>query len=144
MKTYRPTAMRRLGNTIMSTLVSLGIGPRSTYLLTVSGRRTGRPRTTPVMLVENERGRWLVAPYGPVGWVHNTRAAGQVRLRRGPRLEDVQVVEVDATEAAPVLKEYVSKVRIVRPYFDASHTAPAREFAAEAKHHPVFRIQPAG
>jgi deazaflavin-dependent oxidoreductase (nitroreductase family) len=121
-------------------LIRLGLGPRSTYLLTVVGRRTGQPRTTPVSLVENPTGRWLVAPYGAVGWVHNTRAAGQVTLRRGGRGETVQVVEVGADEAAPVLKEYLTKVAIVRPYFDASPAAGLDAFAAEATRHPVFRI----
>ena len=44
--------------------------PRS-YLLTTRGRKTGRPRTNPVVPVEHDRRRWLVAPYGPVSWVHN-------------------------------------------------------------------------
>ena len=38
----------------MKPLVRLGIGGKSTYLLTTIGRRTGQERTTPVILVEND------------------------------------------------------------------------------------------
>ena len=57
-------------------------------LLTVPGRRSGRPRSTPVTLVEEDGQRWLVAS-GPAGWVTNARAAGQVELSRGRRSERV-------------------------------------------------------
>lgn len=73
-KTYKLGPSRRTVNAIMAPLVRLGIGGRSTYLLTTTGRKTGQPRTTPVILVENDAERWLVAPYGPVAWVYNVRA----------------------------------------------------------------------
>jgi deazaflavin-dependent oxidoreductase (nitroreductase family) len=83
--TYRLGTARRLGNAAITALLRLGLGPRHTYLLTVLGRKTGRPMTTPVTLVETGGRRWLVAPYGDVAWVRNTRAAGRVSLRRGRR-----------------------------------------------------------
>ena len=73
---YRPGRGRHVENTIMSALVRAGLVPRS-YLLTTQGRRTGKPRTNPVVPVEHDGRRWLVAPYGPVSWVHNARAAGR-------------------------------------------------------------------
>jgi deazaflavin-dependent oxidoreductase (nitroreductase family) len=62
-------------------LARAGIGPA--HLLTTRGRKTGRARTTPVILVQQDKQRWLVAPYGAVSWVLNARAAGRVTLRRG-------------------------------------------------------------
>ncbi len=56
-------------------------------LLRVRGRKTGLPRTTPVSLIEHEGRRWLVAPYGEVGWVRNARAAGEAELLRGSAVE---------------------------------------------------------
>ena len=50
------------------------------HLLTVRGRKSGLPRTTPVNLIEYQGRRWLVAPYGEVAWVRNVRAAGEVEL----------------------------------------------------------------
>ena len=78
---YRPGRGRHVENTIMSALVRTGLVPRS-YLLTTRGRKTGRPRTNPVVPVERDGRHWLVAPYGPVSWVHNARAAGRVTLTR--------------------------------------------------------------
>ncbi|KGM15674.1 hypothetical protein N867_06475, partial [Actinotalea fermentans ATCC 43279 = JCM 9966 = DSM 3133] len=86
-KTYRLGPARRAVNRVMSALVRAGLGPRRTYLLTVVGRTTGRPFTTPVSLVERDGERWLVAPYGAVSWVRNARAAGVVTVRRGRRVE---------------------------------------------------------
>jgi deazaflavin-dependent oxidoreductase (nitroreductase family) len=52
----------------VATLTRWGLVPH-TYVLTTIGRKTGRPRSTPVTLVEKGDQRWLVAPYGPVSWV---------------------------------------------------------------------------
>ena len=122
-------------------MLRVGVGPRSTYLLTVTGRSSGLPRTTPVTLVETDAGRWLVAPYGAVGWVHNVRAAGQVTLRRGRRTERVTATELRATQAAPVLREYLTRVPITRPYFDVTAASPLDDIAAEASRHPVFALR---
>ena len=139
--TYRLTSARRISNALMRALLRIGIAPRETYLLTARGRRTGTPHSTPVTLVENLDGRWLVAPYGAVGWVRNVRAAGQVTLSRGRRTDELGVDEVGAQEAAPVLRAYLGKVRVVRPYFDAAPDSPLEAFTAEASRHPVFRLQ---
>ncbi len=112
------------------------------YLLSVSGRRSGLTYTTPVILVENGE-RWLVAPYGEVSWVKNARAAGQVTLSRGRHRETVSIREAGSDESAPVLREYVRSVRVVRPFFDASPDSPVEAFAVEAGQHPVFQIETA-
>jgi deazaflavin-dependent oxidoreductase (nitroreductase family) len=127
----------------MRALLRVGAAPPDIYLLTVRGRRTGTPHSTPVTIVERDGGRWLVAPYGPVGWVKNARAAGTVRLSRGRRSEDLRVDEVAGESAAAVLQAYVQKVRVVRPFFDAAPTSPVTAFASEVSGHPVFRLQPA-
>ena len=44
-KTYRVTTTTRLGNFFVKALVRTGFGAKSTYLLTVRGRKSGRPRT---------------------------------------------------------------------------------------------------
>jgi hypothetical protein len=82
-----------------------------------------------VQLVFLDGKRWLVSPYGERQWVKNTRAAGTVELTRALRTERVEIEEVDAQTAAPVLREYARKTPITRPYFKD-----------EAVPHPVFRI----
>jgi deazaflavin-dependent oxidoreductase (nitroreductase family) len=137
---YRLSLWRRLLNQLVRAFLRAGLGPRHTYLLTVRGRRTGQPYSTPVRLVEEHGPRWLVAPYGEVGWVHNARAAGRVTLSRGRHTETVEIIEVGPEEAAPVLKRYVTEVSITRPYFDARPDSPLDAFRAEVPRHPVFRI----
>ncbi len=139
-KPYRLGAFRKLVNMAARAGLRLGIAPRGTYLLTTTGRKTGRRHTTPVQLIEDDRDRFLVAPYGLVAWVHNARAAGEVTLTRGRRSTTHAITEVAPAEAAPVLKRYVRKVPVVRPFFDAAKDAPVSEFAAEADRHPVFRL----
>lgn len=139
--TYRLNLWRRAANVVVTALLRRGIGPRRTYLLTVPDRRTGRPRSTPVTLVEERGGRWLVAPYGEVAWVRNARAAGRITLSRGRRVETMAIVEAGLDEAAPVLKSYVRDVPITRPFFTARPDADLAAFKDEALHHPVFRIQ---
>lgn len=140
---FRMSRGRRVGDAVMGVLIRAGMVPHS-YLLTTRGRKTGLPRTTPVTLVERDGHRWLVAPYGPVGWVHNARAEGRVTLhRRGPGAA-YTVREVPPEEAGPVLKEYVRLARPTRPYFRATPDAPVEAFVAEADRHPVFELTPTG
>jgi len=138
--TYRLTPGRRAANRVVRLLLKLGLMPGPTYMLTVPGRRTGRPLSTPVTLVEDGGNRWLVSPYGDVAWVRNARAAGQVTLTRGRRTETVPIRELNPGDAAPVLQRYVTRVPITRPYFDVTPASPLAAFEAEAPRHPVFPL----
>ncbi|MFD0690113.1 nitroreductase family deazaflavin-dependent oxidoreductase [Actinomadura fibrosa] len=139
---YRSTALGRLRDRIITSLLRKGVGPPGLYLLTVPGRKTGIPRTTPVAPHEDGGTRWLVAPYGPDGWARNARAAGRVTLTRGRTVESFTVVELGPEEAAPVLKRYLAEhPRTVGPYFDVSADADLKDFAAEAARHPVFLLR---
>ena len=138
--TLRPG--HRVANTIMSVLVGAGLVPRS-YLLTTQGRKTGRARTNPVVPVDHDGRYWLVAPYGPVSWVHNARAAGKVRLARRRHTRDYAIREAAPDEAGPVLKRYLRLAPSTRPYFQASKDSPVEDFIAEAHRHPVFELIPA-
>jgi deazaflavin-dependent oxidoreductase (nitroreductase family) len=138
--TFEQTRLRRLGNRLVAPLARLGLAGRRTHVLTVPGRKSGLPRSTPVQLLSLDGERWLVAPYGVGDWVKNARAAGAVELTRARRTERVRVEEIGAEEAAPVLREYLRRTPIVKPYFDARKDSPLEAFAAEAERHPVFRI----
>ena len=58
--------------------------------LTVVGRRTGEPRSVPVIPVEVGGGRYLVSPYGEPEWARNLRAAGKGELSRKGRTEGLR------------------------------------------------------
>lgn len=140
-KTYRMTTFTRLGNTMSAAMIRLGIGPAGMHLLRVRGRKTGLARTTPVNLIEHQGRRWLVAPYGEVGWVRNARAARQAELLRGSTVEHIHLREATPREAAPVLRSYLRQLRlVVGPYFDVKPSSPDTAFIAEAPRHPVFLL----
>lgn len=137
---FRMTRLHRWGNRLIAPLIRAGL-VRNTYLLTTRGRISGELRTTPVVLVERDGRRWLVAPYGVVPWVHNVRAAGEVTLRRRGRTLRCTAREVKtAEEAAPVLKQYLSLTGPPRRYFHAGKHDPVELFVAEAPAHPVFEL----
>jgi len=140
-RSYRLGFWRRLVNRIIRAFLRLGLSPPHTYLVTVRGRKSGKPYSTPVTLVEENGERWLVAPYGEVGWVKNARAAGRIRLSRGRQTEIVSIAELLPEDAAPVLKKYISEVPITRPFFNVTPESASEDFIAEAPRHPVFRIE---
>jgi deazaflavin-dependent oxidoreductase (nitroreductase family) len=139
-RAYRLSLPRRVLNSVIGLLARVGLAGRHTYLLTVPGRRSGRPYSTPVTLVERNGERFLVAPYGVTNWVKNARAAGQVELRRAGGRETISLSELDPGDRAPVLRDYVRAIPLVRPFFDAGPNSPLEAFAEEAARHPVFRL----
>jgi deazaflavin-dependent oxidoreductase (nitroreductase family) len=139
-KTYRLNFGARLINSVFRLMTRLGLGASYRYILKVRGRKTGRLYSTPVDVLEVAGDRWLVAAYGPVSWVRNARAAGEVTLSRGGRSEKLRVVEADAQTAIPVLRAYIAEVKVTRPYFDANPDSPDDAIAAEVKRHAVFRL----
>ncbi|HEX5202425.1 nitroreductase family deazaflavin-dependent oxidoreductase [Paractinoplanes rhizophilus] len=138
---FRRSRGRRIGDAVIGVFVRAGLVP-STYMLTTTGRKTGRPLTHPATVVREGQRQWLVAPYGAVSWVHNARAAGRVRLGRRGGGREYAVRELPAAEAGPVLKRYVAVASATRPYFDADKDAPVEDFVAEADRHPVFELLP--
>ena len=128
-------------NVIMSVLARAGVVPRC-YLLTTRGRTTGRPRRNPVVPVDHDGRRWLVAPYGPVSWVRNARAYRQVSLARRGDTREYIAREIPAGEAAAVLQRYVRLAPAARRCFRAGTASPVEDFAAEADRHPVFELTP--
>ena len=142
-KRLEMTTGRRIANAVMDRLVSWNLVPR-TVMLTTQGRRTGKQRRTPITPVYRSGHLYLVAPYGPVGWVVNARSAGTVRLTGkidGQQTDaEYAVREVAADEAGPVLKDYLEVAGAVRPYFDVPKGAPVEAFAREAHAHPVFEL----
>src|SRR5438874_1343707 len=88
-----------LFNPIARRLLRVGVPLGPNALLTVRGRKTGQPRTTPVALVEVDDRRWIIGTFGDVNWVRNLRAAGEATLKLGGGDEEVAADELTAEEA---------------------------------------------
>ncbi|WP_208545530.1 hypothetical protein [Streptomyces sp. Tu 2975] len=96
----------------------------------------------PVDVMTADGQRRLVATYGVTSRVRNVRVNGDVTLSRGGRSERLRVVELDARQSVPVLRQYLREVPVPRPYFDVNATSTDEEFAAAAGRRPVFLLLP--
>lgn len=136
-KRFVPSRGQRIGNSVMKAMALWGLIPH-TYVMTTKGRKTGQLHSTPVTLVEDGDKKWLVAPYGPVPWVLNARAAGRVTLSRGGKTLMYAIDELPAAAAGPVLKSYLAIATATKPYFEATKDSPVEAFVREASRHPAF------
>jgi deazaflavin-dependent oxidoreductase (nitroreductase family) len=143
-KQFQYTFVFKAGNAVQRGLLALGISLNGTTLVTVPGRKTGRPHSTPITVVELDGQRYLQSPFGNVNWVRNLRAAGTATLSWGRRHETVSVTELTAEQAAPVIKSMLGKApKIIQDYFDVTPESSLEEFIRDAPNHAVFAITPA-
>lgn len=119
----------------------VGFGRHPTYLLTVPGRKSGEPRTTPVSVVERDGKRYLFAPYGVVDWVRNLQAAGAAILTRGRRTEEIRATELPSSEAGLVLKAFIESGNPMGLFFGVTGESSREEFEQAVVSHPVFLLQ---
>lgn len=143
-KRYRLGRRTRLVNTVFSALTRLGLGARYRQILTVRGRSSGLPRSTPVDVMTLDGQRYLVAGYGEVNWVRNLRSAKRLTLSRGGKSATFTAEEVDPEAAVPVVRAYLHQVPVTRAYWDVTEDAPTADIAADTAHHPVFRLTAVG
>ena len=87
-------------NGFVSLLARLGLPLGPNMLLTVRGRKSGTPHTTPVAIIQVARRRWVQSPFGEVQWTRNLRAAGEATLTKGRRSEHVTATRLSEEEAA--------------------------------------------
>jgi deazaflavin-dependent oxidoreductase (nitroreductase family) len=105
--TKNPTPPRWLKpmNKVFLALRRTGLGMKDLPVLTVPGRKSGKPRSTPLSVLEHEGQRYLLEGFPGADWARNVRAAGgRATLATGRRSEEVRLVELDAQEALPVLR----------------------------------------
>lgn len=136
----------KAANVMTSTLLRAGVKLKGAkkypmYLVTVPGRKSGIPRTTPIAVIELNNKRYLVAPYGAVDWVRNLRAAGGGTLTRGSFAEPVTAAEVPPSEGGPVIRNVVESGISIASYFNLKADASAEQFEALIADHPVFALQ---
>ena len=86
------TTFGPIAKSLLAARVPLGFNG----LITIPGRTTGVPRTTPVAIIVDGSGRrWVWAPWGDVQWVRNLRVAGGATITFRGRAEAVIAIEQD-------------------------------------------------
>jgi deazaflavin-dependent oxidoreductase (nitroreductase family) len=126
--------------------LGLSFGGESPVVLTVPGRKSGTPRSTPVTPMTVDGKRYVVGGFPGADWVRNVRAAGEVTLQRGRRRELVRAVELSAAEARPFLRAFPTEVPTGVGFMKRSGLVTdgrPEEFEALAGICAVFRLDPA-
>ena len=138
----RPNLLAKILNRGWAGLHSMGISPKTYVTLEVTGRRSGKTISFPLVMTTMEGERYLVSMLGEdTNWVRNVRAAGGIaRLRHGI-CEQVLLKEVEVGKRARILKAYLQDAPGARPHIPISKDAPVTEFEKIASNYPVFRLK---
>lgn len=110
MRTKKPPRWLKLVNPIVKAAHRIGLSTGPAMILTVTGHKTGRPRSIPVSPLEVDGRLYVVAGFPGAHWVRNARAAGVGTLTRGRRQRRVHISDVGPEEARPVLRAYPNVV----------------------------------
>jgi deazaflavin-dependent oxidoreductase (nitroreductase family) len=103
-------------NHVAKPLVAAGLPMGPNGLLTVRGRTSGEPRTTPLAIIEADGRRWVWSPWGDVHWVRNLRAAGQATITVRRKAFDVRAVELDPAERVAFFRETFAPIARAMPF----------------------------
>lgn len=137
---FNPLARWMLG-------AGLPLGPNA--LITIRGRKSGEPRTTPIALIEIEGRRWVSSPFGDVNWVRNLRAAGEATLAIGRKQRPVTAIELSKEERVAFFRDlmgpYVRRIPLGLGRLIVGSVLGAKEMLDDpedaAERHPVFELR---
>lgn len=115
-------------------------------LITISGRKSGLPRTTPVAIIEVSGRRWIWAPWGEVHWVRNLRAAGRATITVRRREEEVSATELDPAARIAFFRDFLGPLARSIPlgvwFIRAVDGVDLNDPVDAADGRPVFELHP--
>ena len=143
---YPPRWVFTLFNPIAKFMLKVGVPLGFNGLITIPGRKSGLPRSTPVAIIQVAGRRWVWAPFGEVHWVRNLRAAGGATITVRRHKEEVSVTELNAAQRveffrdtlAPLARSIPFGVWFIRMADKVDLNRPLE--AAEGR--PVFELHP--
>jgi deazaflavin-dependent oxidoreductase (nitroreductase family) len=136
-------------NKVLMTMLRLGLpisGNEGPLVLTVAGRKSGQPRSTPITPMYVDGTRYVVAGFPGADWEKNARAADSATLTQGRTSERVRMVELSAQDARPLLRQFPTLVPTGVSFMKRSGLVAdgtPDEFEALAGRCAVFRFDPA-
>jgi deazaflavin-dependent oxidoreductase (nitroreductase family) len=136
-------------NKVFMVMLKLGLpisGKEGPVVLTVPGRKSGQPRSTPITPMYVGNLRYVVAGFPGADWERNARAADTATLTAGKKSETVRMVELTADEARPLLRQFPTLVPTGVSFMKRSGLVTdgtPDEFEALAGRCAVFRFDPA-
>ena len=146
-RTVTPPRWLKPMNKVFMAVQRIGIGMKDLPVLTVPGRKSGKPRSTPLSVLEHEGKRYLLEGFPGADWARNVRAAdGRATLTTGKHREQVLLVELDRHEALPVLRLWPERMadgaKIMADAGVVEAVTP-EAFEAVAGRCAVFRVEAA-
>jgi len=146
-KPVRPPWWLKPANKVVIPMSRLGLslGGESPVVLTVTGRKSGRVRSTPVTPMTIDGKQYVVAGFPGADWVANVRAAEQVTIARGRRVQRMRMVELSPDDARPFLRAFPTEVPTGVSFMKRAGLITegrADEFEALAGRCAVFRLDP--
>lgn len=134
-------------NKVVVLVDRLGIlGGKGPLVLTVLGRKSGQPRSTPVTPMTVDGDEYVVGGFPGADWVRNAQANPDATLGQGKRARRVRLVEMSPDEARPLLRQFPilvpTGIEFMRNAGLVTEGTPD-EFEALAGRCSVFRMDPA-
>jgi deazaflavin-dependent oxidoreductase (nitroreductase family) len=137
----RPSLSARIVNRLYGLITTVGFGLPNSYVLQISGRKTGRVRSVPINVLSYNGKLFLVATRGHTHWSRNALATRFVTLKRGRLRTEFRLRVVLDAEKPKILKAYVNRFhRMAGRFFPVSASAPSSAFAPIAARYPVFEL----
>ena len=143
-QTLHPPRGIKVFNAIAKPLLAIGVPMAFNGLLTVPGRKTGKPRTTALAIVDVDGRRWVWSPWGEVHWVRNLRAAGQATITFRRREEEVRAFELGPEQRVAFFRDTLTPIaRRIRGgmwFIRAFDGVDLTDSVAAAQDRPVFEL----
>lgn len=93
-------------NKVLMAVSRIGLMKNGPLVLTVTGRTSGQPRSTPITPFEVDGSRYVVGGFPGADWVRNAQANPDAVLQQGKVREPVRMVELTAEQARPLLRQF--------------------------------------
>jgi len=145
MSNPKPPRWLKPMNKFMIAVQKLGIPTGPPMVLTVPGRKTGQPRSTPMTPFNLDGHLYAVAGFPDADWASNARAAGVGTLSKGRKARRIKITELTAEQARPVLRVYPVEVPVGIGFLKRSglvSQGTPQEVEALAGRIAVFRFDP--
>lgn len=145
MSNPKPPRWLKPMNKFMIAVQKLGVPTGPPMVLTVPGRKTGQPRSTPMTPFTLDGHLYAVAGFPDADWASNARAAGIGTLSKGRKARRIRITELTADQARPVLRVYPIEVPVGIGFLKRSglvQQGTPEEVEALAGRIAVFRFDP--
>ena len=145
MSNPKPPRWLKPMNKFMIAVQKLGIPTGPPMVLTVPGRKSGQPRSTPMTPFNLDGHLYAVAGFPDADWASNARAAGVGTLSKGRKARRIRITELTAEQARPVLRVYPVEVPVGIGFLKRSglvQEGTPEEVEALAGRIAVFRFDP--